>query len=180
MDARCAAVKLLLFDVDGVMTDGGIVYGSAEMEIKRFDVQDGFGITMGKAAGLRIGLLTGRTSEMVVRRAKELGIDIVRQGHFDKLVAYEEICATQGLTDGDVAYMGDDILDLPVLERVGLSLAPANARPEVQARVHHVTDARGGHGAVREAVEYVLRGQERLDEIVAQFARGDVPAGSPG
>lgn len=180
MDPRVASLKVLLFDVDGVLTDGGIIYGSGDLELKRFDVQDGFGITLAKAAGLRVGILTGRRSEMVTRRAQELGIDIVWQGHFDKLVAYEELKLAEQWRDEDIAYMGDDILDMTVLERVGLALAPANARPEVQACVHHVTQAAGGHGAVREAIEYVLREQGRLDEMIARFAKGDVPAGSPG
>lgn len=180
MDARLAPLKLLLFDVDGVLTDGGIIYGSGPTEAKRFDVQDGFGITLAKAAGLRVGVLTGRRSEMVTRRGEELGIDLIWQGHFDKLAAYEELRRVEGLTDDAIAYMGDDILDIAVLARVGFALAPANARPEVRAQVHHVTQATGGHGAVREAIEYILRGLGRLDELITRFSSGQVAAGSPG
>lgn len=180
MRDRLASLKLLLFDVDGVLTDGGIIYGSDELELKQFNVQDGFGLTMAKAAGFRLGIVTGRRSDAVTRRAKELGITSVWQGYFDKLVAYEELKLAEGLADNEIAYMGDDILDLPVLQRVGFAAAPANARPEVRAAVHHVTSAAGGAGAVRECVEFVLAGVDRLEEIINRFARGEVPAGSPG
>ena len=180
MQDRLAPLKLLVFDVDGVLTDGGIIYGSGDLEIKRFNVQDGFGMTLAKAAGFRLGILTGRRSEAVTRRADELGVDTVWQGYFHKLEGYKALLASEGLADHEIAYMGDDILDLPVLERVGFAVAPANARPEVRACVHHVTQAAGGHGAVRECVEFILGELGRLDEVIATFRKGEVPAGSPG
>ncbi len=180
MRERIVPLKLLLFDVDGVLTDGGMIYGTGDVEIKRFDVHDGFGLTMAKAAGLRVGIMTGRRSEAVTRRAEQLGIDCVWQGYFDKRVAYEELKRAEGLADREIAYMGDDILDLRVLQLVGFAIAPANARAEVREHVHYVTEAAGGHGAVRECVEYILRTLGRLDEINDHFANGEVPARNSG
>ena len=153
---RAAAVRMLLLDVDGVMTDGGIILAGRDLEVKRFDVQDGMGVTLARAAGLKVGILTGRDCEPVRRRARELQIDELSQGHFWKEEGLDAILAKHGLSDAEVAYVGDDVLDIPVLRRVGLPIAVGNARPEVKAVAAHVTERFGGRGAVREVVDWLL------------------------
>jgi 3-deoxy-D-manno-octulosonate 8-phosphate phosphatase (KDO 8-P phosphatase) len=155
---RMKRIKMLLMDVDGVMTDGGIVLGPGSMEIKRFDVQDGMGITLARAAGLLVGILTGRDSEAVRKRAKELRIDEVAQGFFHKEEGYRAILRKRGLKDEEVAYIGDDVLDIPILERVGLSICVANGTRDAKKAARYITKRRGGDGAVREVVEMLLEG----------------------
>jgi len=167
--SRAATLKLLLFDVDGVFTDGGVLLGSEGHEAKRFDIQDGMGVTLARLAGLRTGILTGRTSEAVSRRADELRIDEVVQGAGDKLPAYRALLESTGLEEAEVAYMGDALQGLPVLPRAGLAMAPANARAEVRERCHLVTTRAGGAGAVREAIEEILRAREAWDPLVHRF-----------
>lgn len=166
MREKAQKVKWLLLDVDGVMTDGGIVLSDG-LEIKRFHTQDGLGIRLAQRAGLRVGILTGRESEAVARRARELGIEEVRQGCSSKLEAYLQVVERYGLKDEEVAYMGDDLPDLPLLRRVGLAFAVANAVPEVKRQVDHVTRKAGGEGAVREAVELLLRLTGQWEKVVA-------------
>ena len=156
LEGKASGVELLLLDVDGVLTDGGVILGAQE-EMKRFDIQDGMGVTLARRGGLRTGILTGRTSDAVSRRARELRIDELVQGAEPKLPAFEALLARLDLTPDRVAYMGDDLPDHCVLRRVGLSLAPANARPEVRERVDWVASRPGGGGAVREAVEMILK-----------------------
>jgi len=172
---RAARVRLLLFDVDGVLTDGAILIHGDGTETKRFDIRDGTGIVWARKAGLTVGLLSARSSAATEQRASQLGITLVRQGVTSKLDAYAEIMASVKLTDDQVAYMGDDVLDLPVLLRAGLSAAPADAVEDVRARVHWVSRAGGGAGAARELVEVVLRAQGSwtaiLDEYVSAAAR---------
>ena len=168
--ARAAAVKLVLLDVDGVMTDGGIIYeggGPGEPELKRFDIQDGMGITMAVRAGLRVGILTGRTSAVVERRARELSMSVVKQGYHAKLDGWREILQEQQVEEAEVAYIGDDVQDLPVLWRAGVSAAPANAVPEVKSEVHYVCERSGGHGAVREFIELLLEQKGIKAETIA-------------
>ncbi len=162
-------IKLILMDVDGVLTDGGIILGNQGLEIKKFNVQDGAGITMARLAGLKVGILTGRISEAVQQRAKELNFDIVSQGHFNKLTEYEQIKLKLGLNDPEIAYIGDDILDLGVLRRVGLRIAVANARSEVKAEVDYTTVASGGNGAVREVVDLILKAQNQWNAVVERM-----------
>ena len=165
---RTRRVELLLLDVDGVLTDGGVYLGDG-VELKRFDIQDGMGVTLARRAGLRVGILTGRTSSAVTRRARELAIDEVIQGANPKLPAFTALLERLGLDGTAVAYMGDDLQDLPVLGRVGLALAPANARPEVRERAHWVATASGGRGAVREAVEMLLSTRGEWGDLVRGY-----------
>ena len=152
-------LKLLLFDVDGVLTDGSIIINGDGTESKQFNIRDGAGIVWAQRAGLSVGLLSARLADATAMRATQLGITIVWQGAADKLAGYEQILADQGLTDDQVGYMGDDLQDLPVLRRTGFSAAPADAAPEVRAAVQWVSASGGGRGAVRECIEHVLRAQ---------------------
>lgn len=149
-------IRLLVLDVDGVLTDGGIVYDGAGTELKRFDIQDGMGISLAVRAGLRLGILTGRTSAMVERRARELSIHVVKQGYLDKLEGWQEILLEEQVSDQEVAYIGDDVQDLPVIWRAGFTAAPANAMAEVKSEVDYVCQRSGGHGAVRELIDLLL------------------------
>lgn len=173
---------MLLLDVDGVMTDGGIILAGEDIEVKRFDVQDGMGVTLARAAGLKVGILTGRESAAVRRRAQELQVDELSEGHFWKEQALDQILAKHGLGAEAVAYVGDDVLDIAVMRRVGLPIAVGNARPEVQAVAAHVTKRWGGRGAVREVVDWLLalRGEKR--RVYEQFSGprrdGSTPAES--
>lgn len=165
-----ARVRLLLLDVDGVLTDGRVVYTAAGDEIKSFHVRDGSGIKYWRQAGGRVAILSGRTSDAVVRRAQELGIAPVVQGADEKLLALRRILSETGLTADQVCAVGDDLPDLPVLTRCGLAVAVADAAPEVKAVAHRVTAAPGGQGAVREAIEWLMRGQGTWDPVVAALS----------
>jgi 3-deoxy-D-manno-octulosonate 8-phosphate phosphatase (KDO 8-P phosphatase) len=164
--ARARQLRLLLFDVDGVLSDGAVVMSSDGSEWKAFFVRDGAAVIWARRAGLTVGLLSGRTSEATTRRARELGIEVIAQGQLDKRRAYERIRDGAGLTDDEVAYMGDDMLDLPVMARVGISAAPADAVPDVLSRVDWISQHRGGRGAVRDFIELVLRARGRWKSIV--------------
>jgi 3-deoxy-D-manno-octulosonate 8-phosphate phosphatase (KDO 8-P phosphatase) len=169
LDARAARLRLLLFDVDGVLTDGTILLDATGAESKRFHIRDGTAIVWAHRAGLLTGLLSARQAASTAQRAAQLDIRVVHQGVANKLETYERILREHGLGDEEVAYMGDDLLDLPVLRRVGLASAPADAAPEVLARVHWVSASAGGHGAVRELVTLVLRAQRRWNALVASY-----------
>ena len=162
-------IKLLLFDVDGVLTDGSIIVHSDGSESKEFNIRDGAGIVWAQRAGLAIGLLSARLADATAVRATQLGITIVVQGAANKLLGYERILEDSGLTDDQVGYMGDDLQDLPVLRRAGFSAAPADAAPEVRAAVQWVSSSGGGHGAVRECIEHVLRAQGTWRTAVADY-----------
>jgi 3-deoxy-D-manno-octulosonate 8-phosphate phosphatase (KDO 8-P phosphatase) len=154
---------VLLMDVDGVLT-GGQIYlqplsDGTTAEMKAFHSQDGAGLKLARDAGLRLGVISGRQSPAVTRRAQETGMEFVYQGRAEKLSAYEEILRAAGVTDSEVAYIGDDLPDLPVLRRVGLALAVANAVPEVRRAAHYVTRRGGGEAGVREAIEAILKAQ---------------------
>jgi len=170
---RAGRLRLLLFDVDGVLTDGMILVHPDGSESKRFHVRDGTGIVWAHRAGLRTGVLSGRASLATAQRAAQLGMTVVRQDVAAKETVYADILREHGLTDAEVAYMGDDVLDLPVLSQVGLAAAPADAVDEVRRRVHWVSRARGGEGAVREFIEMVLDAQDRLSGVVAGYAGED-------
>ncbi|HQQ62608.1 MAG TPA: HAD-IIIA family hydrolase [Pseudomonadales bacterium] len=159
-------IKLLLLDVDGVMTDGRITYNDAGQELKSFDIHDGLGIKLLQRSGVQVGIVTGRSSAMVARRASELGIDILLQGREDKWVAVQSIQQQLGLLSSEIAYMGDDLPDLSAIRHVGLGVAPANAVALVRSHAKLVTRAAGGAGAVREACEFILAAQGKL--IAAQ------------
>lgn len=168
---RAKQVQLLLLDVDGVLTDGSLVYSSDGVEAKCFNTQDGLGLRLLQDSGVAVGIITARTSPMVERRARELGIAHLFQGHADKLAAYESILKQTGLRPPQTAYMGDDLMDLPILNRVGLAAAPANAVVEVLQRVHYTTERSGGFGAVREVCDLILESQGNLERMRARFDR---------
>ena len=170
---RAAGIRLLLFDVDGVLTDGVVFMHVDGSEAKGFHIRDGAAMVWAQRVGLTVGLLSARSSGATTQRAAQLAIRLVVQGVASKLDAYERILRDAGLQDTAVAYMGDDLLDLPVLARAGLSAAPADAAPEVLARVNWVSAAAGGRGAVREFIEMVLRAQNRWDGIVREYASAD-------
>ncbi len=163
-------IKLMLFDVDGVLTDGKILLHGDGSESKRFDIRDGIAMVWAQRAGVTVGFLSARHSAVTTHRAAQLGVTLVHNGvPVNKLETYLEILRDFRLTDTDIAYMGDDILDLPVLSRVGLSAAPADAVDEVRARVRFVTERAAGEGAARELVELVLRSQGKWDPLVDGF-----------
>lgn len=170
---RAAGIRLLLFDVDGVLTDGIVVMHADGSDAKGFHIRDGAAMVWAQRAGLTVGLLSARSSGATTQRAAQLAIRLVVQGVASKLDAYERILRDTGLQDAAVSYMGDDLLDLPVLARAGLSAAPADAAPEVRARVNWVSAAPGGRGAVREFIEMVLRTQNRWDAVVREYAPAD-------
>jgi 3-deoxy-D-manno-octulosonate 8-phosphate phosphatase (KDO 8-P phosphatase) len=169
IEAQARRIKLILFDVDGVLTDGKILLHPDGSESKQFDIKDGTGIIWAQRAGLTVGFLSARTSAATGLRAAQLGITLVHQGVASKLESYEQIVDSLMMEDDHVAYMGDDVLDLPVLARVGLATAPADAVEDVRTRVHWVSAARGGHGAARDLVELVLRAQDRWDTLLAEY-----------
>ena len=156
-DGRLRDLRAFLFDVDGVLTVGGVSFTSQGFETKTFHVADEYGLKLAVEHGLRIGFITGSHSHIIEQRARVLGITDVYQGSLNKLAAYEEFRALYNLRDSEIAYMGDDVLDVPVLTRVGFSCAPHNAKASVRIAVHHVTKAEGGLGAVREVVDMFLR-----------------------
>jgi 3-deoxy-D-manno-octulosonate 8-phosphate phosphatase (KDO 8-P phosphatase) len=168
-DDKASKIKLLLFDVDGVLTDGKILLHADGSESKTFDIKDGTGIVWAQRAGLTVGILSARTSAATSQRAAQLGITLIHQGVKSKLDTYDQIADSLMLEDEQVAYMGDDVLDLPVLVRVGLAAAPADAVEAVRSRVHWVSRCLGGAGAARELIELILRAQGRWDSLVASY-----------
>lgn len=169
LEQRLQAIRLILSDVDGVLTDGGITYDNQGIEAKKFHIRDGLGIKLWQSAGHKFGMLTARNSHIVKIRAAELGVAIVRQGFEDKLPAALSVISEQGLQPEQVCYIGDDLPDLPVLKAVGLAAAVSDAVSEVRAVAHVTTKASGGQGAVRELIETILSGQKRWSEIVARY-----------
>lgn len=170
MDPETAGgIRLLCLDVDGVLTDGRIVYDDHGTETKRFHVRDGLGIKLWRDAGHDVAIISSRSSDAVTRRAAELGITHVHQGCDDKFAALEAVCEATGCTPRQAAAMGDDLPDLPVLQTVGLPIAVADAAPEVRASAALVTDTPGGHGAVREVVERLLKAQGCWDDLLARW-----------
>jgi 3-deoxy-D-manno-octulosonate 8-phosphate phosphatase (KDO 8-P phosphatase) len=153
-------IKFLLLDVDGVMTDGGLYFSNSGDEMKRFHSQDGYGIVKLQRSGINVGIITGRISKIVARRAEELGITEVYQNHENKSDTYEHIKTKFNLSDKEIAYIGDDEFDLPVLKRVGFSAAPANAILKVKKEVHYQCVRSGGYGAVREVIDLILQTQK--------------------
>ncbi|RMG58849.1 MAG: HAD-IIIA family hydrolase [Deltaproteobacteria bacterium] len=166
---RAGRVKLLLLDVDGVLTDGRIIYTSSGDELKFFDVRDGHGIKLLQRAGVKVGIITGRSSDLVARRASELGIEVVYQGQFNKVEALEEILADTGLSPEDVGYVGDDVVDLPVMRRVGFAASVADAHDLVKEAAHYVSPLPGGRGAVRDIVEFILRASGKWETVMSRY-----------
>jgi 3-deoxy-D-manno-octulosonate 8-phosphate phosphatase (KDO 8-P phosphatase) len=167
---RAARIELLLMDVDGTMTDGSVTLlsqtdGSA-LEIKTFDAHDGQGLTLAQSAGLRTGCITGRESAALLRRAHEMRMEFIYMKQPLKMPAYEEILRKAGVSDSAVAYIGDDLPDIPLMRRVGLAVAVGDAVPEVKEAAHYTTKALAGHGAVREAVELILKSKGSWEEMI--------------
>jgi 3-deoxy-D-manno-octulosonate 8-phosphate phosphatase (KDO 8-P phosphatase) len=169
LQQRCARIEMLVLDVDGVLTDGSIIYGDNDVEVKAFHVRDGAGLKLWHMAGKRSAIITGRTSKVVDVRAAELGIAAVIQGAAEKLAAFEQLVQSQGLRPEQIAYLGDDVPDLPVLRRCGLPLAVADACAEVIEDAHYVTRLAGGRGAAREAIELILKAQGLWAELIERF-----------
>lgn len=162
-------IRLLALDVDGVLTDGRITYTSAGDEIKSFDVRDGHAIKIAMRVGLNVAIITGRESSIVSRRAEELGIRLVYQGAIDKMRALKAMVFEAGVEPEQIAYMGDDVVDIPVLQSVGLACAPADAAGEVLTRSPFVTESGGGQGAVRELIFFLLEAQGLLDGVMERY-----------
>jgi len=167
--ARAARVRLMIFDVDGVLTDGSLTYGAEGEQVKTFNVHDGLGIKLLQEAGIKTAIISARRTPIVLARAKDLGIEYVHQGGYvsETFETMQEAKAWERVMEGKVT--GDDVVDLPILTRVGFAVSVPNGRPEVQQRAHHVTSAAGGRGAVREVCELLLHAQDSYQRVMAQF-----------
>jgi 3-deoxy-D-manno-octulosonate 8-phosphate phosphatase (KDO 8-P phosphatase) len=181
---RARRIQVLIFDVDGVLTDGqlyflpqtgsdGKQYG---LEFKGFTAHDGLGITLARLGGLRVGIITKRESATVAIRARDLKLEFVYQGQAYKMKAIQDILTRAGITLDQLAYVGDDVVDLPVMRACGLSIATANARPQAKAAAHYVTPNSGGYGAGRDAIDFILAAQGKLDSAIDAFLDADNPA----
>jgi 3-deoxy-D-manno-octulosonate 8-phosphate phosphatase (KDO 8-P phosphatase) len=166
---RMCKIRMLLSDVDGVLTDGGIIIDDHGVETKRFDVKDGHGIKLLQRAGIQVALLTGRASHVVECRAAELDIHTVIQGAKDKKAAYATFKQQSGYADEQIVYIGDDVVDIPILTRVGVGVAVKDAADEVKAIVDYVTVCPGGYGAVREVSELILKTQNRWEQLMEKY-----------
>lgn len=169
MEARLKKIKLLILDVDGVMTDGRIIFDSNGIESKFFNVKDGHGIKMLQRAGIEVAIISGRQSQVVTNRAAELGIERVFQKATDKRIPYSQLCRDTGLTDEAIAFIGDDLIDIPLFRRVGFAAAPADAVSEVLPFVHFQTKNGGGWGAVREVCDLLLNAQGLWKKLTARY-----------
>lgn len=169
LQKRIQPVRLMIFDVDGVLTDGRIIYQDDGAEIKAFDVRDGHGIKLLQRAGIEVALITGRYCKAVEHRARGLGIGRLYQGIHNKVEAYEKILSETGLGDEEVGYMGDDLIDIPVMRRVGFATAVADAIPHVIPYAHYVARLNGGHGACREVCELILQVQGLWDNVTERY-----------
>ncbi len=169
LEARLAAVEMVVFDVDGVLTQGDIIYTDQGSEAKAFDVKDGLGLRVAGSAGLQLAIMTGRSSRVVERRARDLHVLEVRQRVGDKAVALRQLADEKKIPMERVAFMGDDLNDRQAMRAAGVAIAPADAAPEIREEAHLVTDASGGRGAARQAVEAILRAQGRWQEAVEQY-----------
>ncbi len=169
LEQRIAPIQLILCDVDGVLTDGGICFDNQGIETKTFHVRDGLGIKLWQKFGGKFGLLTARSSHIVQVRADELGVDLIRQGFSDKLSVARQIMRELGLEPSQVCYVGDDLPDLRLIAEVGLGVAVADAVGEVRSVAHHITQTAGGAGAVRELVELILKTRNQWDEVVREY-----------
>lgn len=169
IDAVCRNIELILSDVDGVLTDGGIIYDNQGIEAKKFHIRDGLGIRLWSRAGGRFGILTARNSHIVKVRCSELGVDLVRQGFEDKLPTALEMLRGEKVKPEQVCYIGDDLTDLPVIRSVGLGVAVADAAAEVISGAKYVTKTRGGQGAVREVIELILKAKGQWDDLLRRY-----------
>ena len=172
---RAKKIQLIIFDVDGVLTDGGIYIGDSGELFKSFNCRDGFGITAAQKLGLKTAIITGRVSSCTATRARELKISAVKQGCMNKREAYKEIKSKFNLTDENIAYVADDIIDLPVFVQVGFRAAVGDADAEVKNFAHLITNNFGGHGAVREVLEFILKSQDKWQKIIDEYTTVEEP-----
>ena len=168
---RASRIRLLLMDCDGVLTDGQVWILENGDDQKTFNVRDGLGLALLHRAGLKTGVISGRTSSALDRRARDTRMEFIRQGREDKLNAFEEVLALAGRKEAEVAYVGDDLVDIPLMKRVEFAVAVSDAVPETKAHAHYVTNARGGKGAIREVVEIILKAQGRWDDQLARYLK---------
>jgi 3-deoxy-D-manno-octulosonate 8-phosphate phosphatase (KDO 8-P phosphatase) len=171
IERRASHIKLLLMDCDGVLTDGRLWLLENGDEHKSFNTHDGLGLSLFHRAGLRSGIITGRTSTAVTRRAGELGIEFVRQGDPEKIAAFEQVLQQAGVDENEVAFVGDDLTDIPIMQRAELAVAVADAVAETRSVAHYITRARGGRGAVREVIELILKSQGRWAEVTEGYLK---------
>jgi 3-deoxy-D-manno-octulosonate 8-phosphate phosphatase (KDO 8-P phosphatase) len=169
IDALAAHIKVMIFDVDGVLTDGSLTYGADGEITKTFNVLDGLGIQMLQRVGIATAIISARQSPIVLRRAQDLGIQHVYQGKHDKRIAFAELLAKTGASAAECGYIGDDVIDVPLLRVVGLAITVPNGTREARELAHYTTRASGGRGAVREVCEIILRAQGKYDAAVAQY-----------
>jgi 3-deoxy-D-manno-octulosonate 8-phosphate phosphatase (KDO 8-P phosphatase) len=162
-------ISMIVLDVDGVLTDGGIIIGSDGTEFKKFDVKDGTGISIGRHAGIKFAVISGRFSEVITRRSSELKMDAVYQDVAQKLDAYEDLKKKFGLKDENICFIGDEIVDIPVLEKCGLGAAPFDAVPEAKKSADYVCEKKGGHGCVREVIEMIVKNQGLWEKAVNRY-----------
>lgn len=167
--ARAARIRLVAFDVDGVLTSGEIIYGNAGEELKAFNTRDGLGIKLLQQNSIEVAIITGRSSEIVARRARELGVDLLIQGRDDKRTALEEVVATRNMSLAECAYMGDDLPDLGAIMAAGVGACPADASPDVMARADWSARLQGGRGAAREFCEFLLRARSDWDAVIWEY-----------
>ncbi len=169
--SRIRKIKFLILDVDGVLTNGGIILDNEGNEFKSFHVRDGHGIKMLIRQGINVAIITGRHSKVVERRSHELGIKEVYQKCYDKRVAYREIKNKYGLSDEEIAFVGDDIVDIPILVRAGFSAVVADAESDAKRFAHYITEKRGGHGAVREVTDLILKAKGLWEKIIDDYSQ---------
>ncbi|MBF6057230.1 MULTISPECIES: KdsC family phosphatase [Thiomicrorhabdus] len=169
---KAKKIKLLILDIDGVMTDNKLIYSDQGIELKAFYTRDGHGMVMLQRSGIEIAIITGRKSPLIDKRMRDLKVKHVYQGVPDKLPSFQDLVSRLGLELDEIAYIGDDILDLPILMRVGLSATPADGDPEVQSRVDHISTFNGGHGCVREMCELLMKSQDSWQQHMDFYLRG--------
>ena len=171
LERRAGRIKLLLMDCDGVLTDGRITLLDDGDELKSFHTRDGHGLVLLHRAGLRSGIISGRTAKAVERRARDLGVSFVYQGILDKIATFNELTNNEALDDAEIAYIGDDVTDIPLMNRVGLAVAVADAVPEIKAAAHYTTELAGGFGAVREVCELILKAQGHWNGLMNRYLK---------
>ncbi len=170
--ARMSGIRMIIFDVDGVLSDGKLYYGGQGEAFKTFFVRDGLGISLARQSGIKSAIITGRKSDIVEQRGKELKIDAVYQGNLYKIKAYEELKKNFSLADEEIAYIGDDVVDLPIMTKVGLAAAVGDATDEVKSIAHVVSDFKGGEGAVRQIIEFILKAQGKWQILINDYLNG--------
>lgn len=168
---RAKRIKMLILDVDGVMTDGRIIYDSKGNELKCFNVQDGMGLALLNQTRIKVALITAKASKVVLRRARDIGAVEVKQNAIDKLRAFKRILKRHNLKDIDICFIGDDLVDIPVMKRAGLAVAVVNASAEAKGAAHYITEKEGGKGAVREIIEIILRAQNKWRKLTDRYLR---------